>query len=255
VQRIWRMGLLLALVAMSVNAQQAATLTDTPLSSKQLTDQKGILPKQINSPQAEYPDDARQRRINGRCVVWTTVDITGMPRDLKLAHCSDLSFARSSLDAATRYRFKPATTADGKPVTTRIFIEINYRIDGGSSPVMPIRFSFSSPPGLSSSEPSSDGVYPLTKLATPPSMRSFSDENFSDLAFSSLSNGICNIALTISEKGTPSDPQVIHCESPALEQPAIKSLLKSRYKPGKVNGKAVPMRTAILLELADLPSN
>jgi len=41
---------------------------------------------------------------------------------------------------------------------------------------------------------------------------------------------------------------VTNCVRPALEKPAIESLLKSKYKPGMVNGNAVPMRASIHLE-------
>ncbi|MGP8174343.1 MAG: hypothetical protein ACLP7O_07325 [Terracidiphilus sp.] len=36
-------------------------------------------------------------------------------------------------------------------------------------------------------------------------------------------------------------------------QPAAQSLLKSHYKPGSVNGKAVPMQVSIHLEHAGFP--
>jgi hypothetical protein len=178
-----------------------------------------------------------------------------MPKDIELARCTYSSFAKNSLDTASQYRFKPATTADGRPVPVRIHIEINYRIEGGSNPIIPIHYSFSSPPGLNSSEPGADGVYPLTKLVTPPSMTSFFDEGFGGLAFSSVGKGVCDVVFTISAKGKPSDPQVILCESPTLEQPAVQSILKSRYKPAKFSGKTVPVRASIKIELGDFASN
>jgi hypothetical protein len=54
--------------------------------------------------------------------------------------------------------------------------------------------------------------------------------------------------LTISTKGKAADPQIKHCERPELEKPAVESLLNSEYKPGMVNGKAVPMRASLHLE-------
>ena len=83
-------------------------------------------------------------------------------------------------------------------------------------------------------------------------MIKFTDEGYGEAAFPLKGNGACDIVLTINAKGKASDPVVTHCDRPALEKPAIESLLKSHYKPGQVNGKAVAIRTSIHLELADL---
>ena len=64
----------------------------------------------------------------------------------------------------------------------------------------------------------------------------------------------CDVLLTISEKGKASEPKVAHCNRPELEKPAVESLLKSDYKPGMVNGKAVPMRGSIHLNYGDAPA-
>jgi hypothetical protein len=85
-------------------------------------------------------------------------------------------------------------------------------------------------------------------------MTSFVDEGYGDNAFMDAGKSACDIVLTISDKGKPSDPQVIHCERPALEKLAVQSLLKSHYKPGKMNGKAVPIRASVHLEYADAPT-
>jgi hypothetical protein len=75
------------------------------------------------------------------------------------------------------------------------------------------------------------------------------------IAFYTAGSDACNIVLTISAKGKPSDPQVTSCDRPALEKPAVASLLRSQYKPDRVNGKAVPMRAAIRLEYGDTPAS
>jgi hypothetical protein len=118
---------------------------------------------------------------------------------------------------------------------------------------LPIHYTISTPPGISSPDPGPDGVYPFTNLSTPPLIINFSDEGYRSIASLSTGSTACDILLTVSAKGKPYDPQMIHCEKPELEKPVIQALLKSHYKPGKVNGKAAPMRAAIHLEYGDTP--
>jgi hypothetical protein len=115
----------------------------------------------------------------------------------------------------------------------------------------PIRSAFIPQLG-GASVPDSDGNYSLTRNATGPRVIKFSDEGYGKMAFSHDGNSVCDIVLSVDLKGRPEDPQVSHCERPELEKPAIDSLLKSEYKPGFVNGKAVPMRATIHLEYGEV---
>jgi TonB family protein len=252
-QRFWMMALTLTVAASLAHAQQATPPADAPLLTRELI-AKGKInpPKPIHFPEAHFSDEARAMKINGRCIVSLTVDVTGMPRNLKVDRCSDPSFEESSLDAVAQYRFKPATTQEGKPVAVKVNVEINYRLSGVSGLPVPIRYTFKTPPETTTSAPGPDGVYPLTQSDTPPTMIKFIDEKYGEAAFPLKGNGACDIVLTISAKGKASDPVVTHCERPSLETPAVQSLLQSHYKPGQVNGKAVPMRASIHIELADM---
>jgi hypothetical protein len=256
--------LTLGFVAVHGYAQQTANSADVDNSSVQAPEKKTIPPKMLNqqlihfsNPQtrdAEFSAEARAKGINGRCLISFTVDVKGMPQAIKPVRCSDPAFGSSSLATVAKYRFKPATTEDGDPVEYHLSIEIDYRRDGNFDPVAPIRHAFSAPPGIASSGPGADGVYPLTNSAAPPTMTRFIDDGYGTAAFNSPEgNGSCDVVLTISTKGNASDPHVIHCERPALEELAVQSLLKSHYKPGSVNGKAVAMRASIHLEYADVP--
>ncbi len=264
-RRLWTIALALASPAIISHAQQPAQPAPAPPSA-QPTANKINPPKPINNVEAQFSEDARRRRISGLCVVSLTVDSNGMPQDPKVVSCTDPSFEETSLDAAKQYRFQPATTPEGKLIAATIRLEIVYKTFGTGDPEMPnrhpelkihypklpIHYTISTPPGISSSAPGPDGVYPFTNLSAPPMMINFSDEGFRNVASLSTSPTACDILLTISAKGKPYDPQVIHCETPELEKPAVQSLMKSSYKPGKVNRKAVPMRASIHLEYGDM---
>jgi TonB family protein len=230
-------------------AQQNTTAADTPEPSKQSSAKKINPPRLLNQVNAIFPYEARQRRINGCCLILLTVDVKGMPQEIKLVRCSDPSFEKNSLSAIAKYRFNPATTKDGAPVSVKINVDIAYWMEGNTSPAMPVLYAFGSPPGITSAAPDADGVYPLTESCTPPIMTKFSDNGYGSAAFVSLKgNGACDIVLTMSTKGKATDPKVTRCDRPELEKPAIESLLKSQYTPGMVNGKAVPMRASVHLE-------
>jgi hypothetical protein len=154
------------------------------------------------------------------------------------------------LSAASKYRFKPATTKDGKAVSSTISVEINYRLNNSNDPIpMPVRWGFSSPPGITTADPGADGVNPLTRQSVSPVITRYIDSGYGNAAFlSPKDNGACDVVLTISVKGKASDPHVAHCARQNLEKPAVESLLKSKYKPGMANGIDVPMRVSIRLE-------
>jgi TonB family protein len=241
-------ALTLALPAILSHAQQAAPSTGAPVPEDQMFSKKITSPKPINTVEAEFSEEARQKRIGGLCLVSLIVDAEGMPQNIQIVRCTDPSFAENSMKAVAQYRFKPATTQEGKPVPVMQRVEINYRLLGVDVAGTPIRYAFGSPPGVLSLKPGPHGVYAFTKLFAPPTMTNFSDEGYGEAAFRIDGSGVCDIVLTISAKGKPSDPQVIHCEGPELEKLAVQSLLKSQYKAGKVKGKTVPMRATIHLE-------
>jgi TonB family protein len=213
-------------------------------------------PQLRNSIEAQFSYEARKKNINGRCLVSLNVDISGLPQEIKLIRCSDSSFQKSSLDAVENYRFKPATTQEGLPVSFKLVVVVDYRRTDikDMDVVTPIRYEFSPPPGDNSSNRGAHGVYLLTLADSPPKITMFSDNGYADAAFySPKGNGACDIVLTVSTKGKASEAQVIHCEQPAIEEHAVESLLRSKYKPGSLNGKAVSMRASIHLEYGDAP--
>jgi hypothetical protein len=217
--------------------------------------EKGINPpKPINKVEIRPPDDILHYPFNSRCLISLIVDNNGLPQDIELVHSTTPALGRFCMELVARYRFSPATTHEGKTITVRSNVENYIRHDGNIDPNIPIRIAFGTPTGVRSLEPDPDGVYPLTKIAIPPSMTKFSDEGYGDVVFSGDGSSKCDIVLTISAKAKASDPVVTHCERPALEKPAVESLLKSKYKPGSVNGTVVPIRASIHLEYGDSPA-
>lgn len=251
-RRFWKIALLLTLAGFRVLAQQSSEPGETDLAVQKLDYKAGMhAPKPVHQPEAEYSPEARKKQIDGKCAISLIVDPKGMPANIHVIRCSDMVFAKPSLDSTAKYTFKPATTADGKPVAVKIYIEISFRMDGAREIVDPIRCGFATPPGTLSSAPDANGVYPLTKSMTAPSMTKFIDDGYGAEAFAFEGKSPCEILLTINAKGKPSNPMVSHCDRDGLEKGAKASLLASHYKAATINGKGVPVRALVHLEYGE----
>jgi TonB family protein len=245
-RQFWIVALLLSLG--TAKAQQPSSTTDADNSAK--SDIRP--PRLLNHIEAEYPMDALKKG-SGMCLVALIVNAEGGPENVHVVRCTDPVFAKNSLSAASKYRFAPSTRPDGAPVQVSLSVEVTYRLDAGR-PEVPIRCGFKTPPDTTSTAPDAAGVYPLTKLLDPPAMIGFADEGYGMAAFRVQGVGACDVVLKIDEKGKASDVGTVHCEKEFLDNPASESLLKSRYKPARLNGKPVPVRVSVHLELGEASS-
>lgn len=249
---MWKCALVLLVLTSAGLAisQQASSQTEEGQPIYKVGENGVQPPHPINKVEAEFSTEARAKLINGRCAVSLVVDAQGNPQDIQIIHCTDPAFIQSTLTAAGKYRFKPATTKDGMPVPVSIYIEVNYKSDRGSDPHLLVSTQFRPLPGAPSPSPDGSGVYPLTGGVTSPKLTQFSDQGYLSAAFRFPGESPCDVLLTINAKGKPSDPQVIHCEKPILDSLVSQSLLKSRFQPGSFNGSSVPVRVVIHLEFA-----
>ena len=244
----------MALIAMHSLSQEIPPAANSGLQVQKLDMKAGMHPpKAIYQPEAEYSPEARKKQIDGKCLISMIVDAHGMPQNVHVVRCSDPVFAQPSLTSTSKYRFNPALAAGGNAVAVVIEIEVDFRIDGLPEVADPIRLGFGSPPGTNSPGPDAAGTYPLMKGMSPPIITKYNDKGYGQMSFSREGKSPCEIVLTIDAKGKPSDAVVSKCEPEGLAVVAIKSLTASKYKPGQVNGKAVPTRTLIHLEYGDFP--
>jgi outer membrane biosynthesis protein TonB len=203
------------------------------------------------------PDRALRQQLDGLCALSIIVDKKGNPQNSRVVRCTDPIFVENSPKAVKNYRFKPATTLlDNQPVLFHLNIEINYRFMRDPVQVLlprpRIRASFliSSEPAQPES-PDSTGIYTLSHAFDPPNLiprlHRFANAGFGRAAFSLDDGAGCIASLTLDETGQPTDAQITKCDDPSLEKPVLRSLLKSRFSPAILNGKAVPVRASIHL--------
>jgi hypothetical protein len=245
------LGSTMVLAAVFCQAQQA---TVTPVPQNQWKEM-GIKPPHVilSSAVTPLPDEIKDSPFNSRCLVSEIVNAEGLPQDIHLIHSTSPVYGKNCMDVATKAKFIPATTRQGEPIAVLYYAELIVHINRALEPITRIRYEFVTPPDVHSSEPDSDGIYPLTKVTTPPVMTHFTNEGYGEVVYTEDGSSACDVLVIISAKGKVSDPKVLHCARLTLEEPTIKSILHSTYKPGRVNKKAVPIRSLIHIEYDDNP--
>jgi TonB family protein len=207
-------------------------------------------PVPVNHVEPQYPSKARLLLREGTCVLSMIVDRDGMPQNLSLVKCSDSVFEQNAMEAAGKYRFRPARNQKDDPVAVQIRVEVVFRLrDPMTKPFSPIKYILETPAGATSSNPDKDGVYPLSHAIDPPQMTKFGDQGFVDAAGGLRDGAGCDVLFTVTDKGKVKDPEVVDCDEKQLEVPAVESLLKTEFKPGKLNRKSVAVRAVIHLAI------
>jgi TonB family protein len=88
---------------------------------------RGTLPPKVeHEPLPEYTSAARRKDFGGTAVLMVIVNEQGMPEILELLKDLGEGLDIAALAAVSEWRFKPATH-DGKPVATRINVEVKFR--------------------------------------------------------------------------------------------------------------------------------
>jgi TonB family protein len=76
---------------------------------------------------AEFSDEARRNKYQGICLVEVTVDAQGNPQDPRVPRPLGMGLDENAIKAIMQFKFKPAMF-NGKPVPSRIGVQVNFRI-------------------------------------------------------------------------------------------------------------------------------
>ena len=84
-----------------------------------------------NNVDAEFSDEAMQEsgrnpNFSATSVLYLVVDTEGIPQDICINKLAGYGLDLQAVIAVKQYRFRPATK-DGKPVSVRIMLEVNFR--------------------------------------------------------------------------------------------------------------------------------
>jgi iron complex outermembrane recepter protein len=134
-----------------------------PASASPAAAALAVPPIPIDQIQPAYPAEALASRARGDVAVTATISPTGEVSGVELARGAAPPLDRAALDAATRWRFKPALR-DGMPVASRIQLLFHFEplapLSAGSTPP-------SAEPVPSSVAPPAVAVVPMPAPASP----------------------------------------------------------------------------------------
>ncbi len=84
-------------------------------------------PKPVYTPNPEYTDSARKKKINGSVTLAMIVTAEGDVRDLKVIKGLDKGLDKQALAAVSTWKFEPATK-DGRPVAVHLSTAVTFSL-------------------------------------------------------------------------------------------------------------------------------
>jgi TonB family protein len=84
-------------------------------------------PRQVFTPEPEFPESARRDKKEGHVLIGLTVGIDGVPHDVKVVSSSDKDFDAKAIEAVQRWRFKPALK-NGEPIEVPIEVSVDFHL-------------------------------------------------------------------------------------------------------------------------------
>lgn len=84
-------------------------------------------PVVLNSPEAQYSDEAKSAKFQGICLISLIIDANGMPQNIQVIKKLGYGLDEKAIEAVSKYRFKPAMK-DGQPVPVMQKVEIEFHL-------------------------------------------------------------------------------------------------------------------------------
>ena len=115
---------------------QTTALPSTPAPSDAAVDRtnaaqiaSGTLhpPVLVSQANPGYTEAARAKHLSGNVELSLLIDQAGLPQDIKVVHGLGSGLDEKAVEAVRQYRFKPATR-DGRPVATKIYVDVNFQV-------------------------------------------------------------------------------------------------------------------------------
>lgn len=86
------------------------------------------VPVPLNTPEAEYTDQARKVHIEGQEMITIIVDTNGVPQRARVVRRLGYGLDEKAIEAVRKYRFRPATLDKTVPVPVLITIAVNFTL-------------------------------------------------------------------------------------------------------------------------------
>ena len=84
-------------------------------------------PRPTYSPEPDYSNEARKRKIEGVVTLAVVITSAGQTTQIRVLTSRGYGLDEKAIEAVRKWKFKPATK-DGKPVSVEIALEIDFRL-------------------------------------------------------------------------------------------------------------------------------
>jgi TonB family protein len=84
-------------------------------------------PRPISTPDPEYTDKARKKKIHGKVILDFVVGIDGRTQDIRVSQPLGYGLDEQAVKSLRNWTFEPGTK-DGQPVPVAIQVEMNFRL-------------------------------------------------------------------------------------------------------------------------------
>lgn len=85
-------------------------------------------PEKLSAPPPQYTEIARKARIQGVVIVEAIIDKEGNVTNVKILKGLPMGLDQAAADAIKRWKFKPATLGNGKPVAVYYTLTVNFQL-------------------------------------------------------------------------------------------------------------------------------
>jgi TonB family protein len=185
----------------------------------------GVKPPRARSmPNPEYSEEARQAHIEGIVVLKLVVDTDGKPSNITVVQSLGSGLDEKAIEALQKWRFSPATR-DGKPVRVAINVEVSFHLQSGRPP--------------------EGDVYVPGNGVTAPRAIFQPDPEYSEEARKARISGTVLLQVVIDKEGNVIDLKVVKSLGSGLDEKAIDTVRRWKFKPASKDGEPVKARVTI----------
>ena len=86
------------------------------------------VPSCLYCPEPQYSEEARKVKFMGTVMVQVVVNADGHATDIEVIKDPGMGLGDQAVKAVKTWQFKPALGPNGKPVATRVNVEVNFRL-------------------------------------------------------------------------------------------------------------------------------
>lgn len=90
-------------------------------------------PTRLESPPPEYPEEAREEKVQGVVVLEVVIDSAGHVADTQVIRDAPAGLTEAAVEAVRQWQFEPARL-DGRPVAVQYVLTIKFSLDDPPSP-------------------------------------------------------------------------------------------------------------------------